>query len=707
MGSKKINRLTVYTAGETISANEHNAEHQQYVDNFNELFKSFDYDGVFHYPFASKVKFEYTDLKLEDLLKVAVNPDGTIKGEKVEISFSDLSLNDLLITSVNPDGTIKAEKVVEPSFSPSNLKDFLSVAHNPDGTIKSDGIDSEELYAHNHDKNAHIELNSRFVKKPFVYGNFSGKAGETVVLYATGGQSIGGVSYKWELPNGSVSYGDSVSFEIPTNASNGDVLTIKCYTVNDDGFTSEPTEVQIVVSDNPLRCDFALNSEILECGRTYELTISANKNVDSYNVKCSSGVVEQVGNGRFSITFPKSDEDLNALISIEVVSGSEVVRQVLKRRVKQSNNKIIRLRQRFKAYDSSCCLNSSGVLLGASLDTASSILMGFDHTLNLRWGLAIDDNRFRISGIGLDDGYILSLDGKYLVKLDNDGNVVKTISLDTNLSKVSNIFSCLGGDIYVGSYWYDSSNRKNYHVLLKFDSSLNFIKGVKIPLSGDTYTLGTDGVNIYALFGKILLKFDENLSLLKAVKFNNDALMSCDGNNIYVAEKDNGVVLKLDTEFNLLKGVRITADDVSPGIEVIYAHNNKVYLAVTRVDGAVARLSADLVLEEVYRFGVSWVCGVSIINSYDDNLYMSCSLRDPADRVTVGLLKLKKLRQAQSVFGFSITQMVGFKAQEVQYSISNFSPSISDFTPQTSVASLSLSKFAPLHIVDWLEVKND
>lgn len=129
MASKKISRLTVYATGQTINTNEHNAEHQQYVDNFNELFKSFDYDGNYHYPLADKVKFNFTSLKLENFASVAHNPDGTVK----------------------------ADKVLEPSWTPSDVKSFLEVSHNPDGTIKSDGIDDPLIYAHNHDANAHPE----------------------------------------------------------------------------------------------------------------------------------------------------------------------------------------------------------------------------------------------------------------------------------------------------------------------------------------------------------------------------------------------------------------------------------------------------------------------------------------------------------------------------------------------------------------------
>ena len=129
MASKSISRLTLYTTGQPIKADEHNAEHQMYVYNLNELFKSFDYDGVYHYLFADKTKF----------------------------TFSNLNLEQILSSSHNSDGTIKATKVKDNTWSVSDLKAFLDVAHHPDGTIKSDGISDTELYNHNHDVSAHPE----------------------------------------------------------------------------------------------------------------------------------------------------------------------------------------------------------------------------------------------------------------------------------------------------------------------------------------------------------------------------------------------------------------------------------------------------------------------------------------------------------------------------------------------------------------------
>ena len=130
MASKQISRLTTYVAGQTIDPDEHNSEHQQYVDNFNELFKSFDYDGNYHYLFADKTR----------------------------LSFSDKNVDELLSLSHNPDGTIKADSVVYEGWGLPDLPSFLAVSHNPDGTVKVDDATIEfdgalklKAGGHNHD----------------------------------------------------------------------------------------------------------------------------------------------------------------------------------------------------------------------------------------------------------------------------------------------------------------------------------------------------------------------------------------------------------------------------------------------------------------------------------------------------------------------------------------------------------------------------
>lgn len=132
MASKNISRLTVYTTGQPINANEHNAEHQQYVDNFNELFQSFDYSAGIH-----KLKADYT-----------------------KFTFTSLNLEEILSTSHNPDGTVKADKVVD-TWANMDISSFLQVAHNSDGTIKSDGINDPLIQAHNTDITAHPDIRQK------------------------------------------------------------------------------------------------------------------------------------------------------------------------------------------------------------------------------------------------------------------------------------------------------------------------------------------------------------------------------------------------------------------------------------------------------------------------------------------------------------------------------------------------------------------
>ncbi len=130
MTSKNISRSAIFTSNTPITASEHNAEHDLVVDNINELFKSFDYDGVIH----------------------------RLRGQYCIFNFSNLDLESLLSTSHNSDGSVKATAVKDANWTVSDLKAFLDVAHNPDGTVKSDGINDPLITAHNNDTSAHADI---------------------------------------------------------------------------------------------------------------------------------------------------------------------------------------------------------------------------------------------------------------------------------------------------------------------------------------------------------------------------------------------------------------------------------------------------------------------------------------------------------------------------------------------------------------------
>ncbi len=102
MAKKSIVRIHGFQAGTPIRSSEVNNELNQLVTSVNELYDCGEYENNLFYPLASRV--------------------------------------------------------IEPTWNPRDLKSFLEVAHYPDGRIKSDGIADAELYNHNHDPNAHPEV---------------------------------------------------------------------------------------------------------------------------------------------------------------------------------------------------------------------------------------------------------------------------------------------------------------------------------------------------------------------------------------------------------------------------------------------------------------------------------------------------------------------------------------------------------------------
>ena len=159
MAKKQISRIYDFQPGTTIRSTEVDSELNQLVSSVNEIYDCGDYANGLFYPLASRVvEYTWTPSILKDFLDVAHNPNGTIKADKVIDSSLGQNISLLLNVSHNPDGTIKATSVVDPNWNVTDLKAFLDVAHYPDGKIKSDGISDPALYQHNHDPQAHPEI---------------------------------------------------------------------------------------------------------------------------------------------------------------------------------------------------------------------------------------------------------------------------------------------------------------------------------------------------------------------------------------------------------------------------------------------------------------------------------------------------------------------------------------------------------------------
>ncbi len=230
MASKNISRLTAYITGQTINADEHNAEHQQYIDNLNELFKSFDYDGTFHYLLSDKTKFTFSNLNLEQILSSSHNADGTVKANAIKNILTN-----------------------------TDLKNFLDVAHNPDGTIKSDGISDPLIYAHNNDSNAHPGIKRiEVVSPPTITGSSTASIG-----YSTSWQ-VSAESYlnqNVSIAKFIIDWGDGSAEEVPATSNTatishtytgaeGETKTISVIAVDTLGNKSKSATLQISLVNN-------------------------------------------------------------------------------------------------------------------------------------------------------------------------------------------------------------------------------------------------------------------------------------------------------------------------------------------------------------------------------------------------------------------------------------------------------------------------
>jgi len=671
MGSKKINRLTVYTTGETIKANEHNAEHQQYIDNFNELFKSFDYDGVFHYPLASKVKFEYTDLKLEDLLKVAINPDGTVK----------------------------IDKVVSPDWTPSNLKAFLEVSHNPDGTIKSDGVNDPVIYAHNHDTNAHPNLSP--IKRPKIVSPSDGATDFMGTVesspYAVSDRFYGKhEASDWEISDqpdfSNVVYS---SYDDTTNLTSLDVsgkglqpsttyyVRVRYKSMGHASLWSEPISFTTPANRAPAINSVSWNDDVLYDNKSYTVKINASDpdgDPLSYSVSCDDPNVEikqdSSDSSIFHITFPDYKEDTTVNFTYTASDG------IAESKLTESKTVLD-----FKEYIGVLSQDNNVFIRDVKTDSCNVFVCGYFYNGNHNVGFVakLDNNLSLVKQVAIDSGSNLYLTG---ITIDSNGNVfvcgytdsdIYVGKLDNGLALVKQITIATSGDnwifcyditidsngnVFVCGYKKDGSSYISY--VARLDNELNSINKRTINSGSNLYltdiTIDSDG-NVFVCgwiehndrdIGAIA-KLDNNLSLVKQVAIDSGSNLYLTGittdsdGNVFVCGRINngshnvGFIAKMDNNLGTAKQIAIDSEDGAIFVGITTDANGNIFVCGSYTSGHkvgfIVKMDNDfgVLAEKGLDSGVETsVLGCIVIN---DTLFVNAEINDSVCKGMVARLE--------------------------------------------------------------------
>lgn len=632
MASKTINRLTIYTSGDTIRANEHNAEHQLFVDNLNELFQSFDYEGNIHYP----------------------------KGSLVKLSFTTNNLEDLLIVAHNSDGTIKADAVKDLSWNPSNLKDFLAVAHNSDGTIKSDGISDPLIYAHNNDSNAHAVLMANhnndpnahqnlfnrftFIEKPSITDpsdgatDFWGYVKLSTLITQNHFEASGCTQIKWEFAADSdftnivySGYSDCSGFntaEIASTLGTSSTYYVRgAYVV--DGHKSEWSDaISFTTADKlpPTIDSIVWNSDKLFDRRIYQVTINATDPAGetlTYSMTCNDPDVdiEAVASNQFKISLPDYVEDTTLTFTYSVENSKakvftteektvyDTIGIVFKTDTSCDRNKWYKYNNVLYSADSTSIykISTSGDIIKAkqfSVSDVTHVLLSdganiFRVTSNRVIKMSLDLSL--ISAKQLSNNYydaILIGDKIYLAGyIYNDYSLL--VSLKTDFSEVNAVKGLTGLDrtpyfksitsdgtyLYVTGYAYNGTYN-TVHVA-KFDLNLNLISEIYLDTTTSVYPYSISvGNYVYVVYGQGILKFDKSLNLIQTYQIDIDysnTQIYCNENDCYIATRNSDSKLLIIKNFVQAYGVYVNEGAYIPSF--VKAFDNTIIAAGSVNDG--------------------------------------------------------------------------------------------------------------------------
>ncbi len=686
MASKNISRLTAYITGQTINADEHNAEHQQYVDNFNELFKSFDYDGNFHYLLSDKTKF----------------------------TFSNLNLEQILSSSHNADGTVKATKVVDSNWSVADLKSFLDISHNPDGTIKSNGIDDPLIYAHNNDTNSHLDIRNTVFKPPFIAGNSGNIAGSNIVLKAAASYSpydkFSNVSYEWILPDGTVYIGDSVTWTIPATAIVGDIYTFKCRASDELGNYSNYSEFTVTVTDNQSPTfTYSFDKDVKEDNTTYTLTINATDiegDILSYNVYSTNPFIsvqqDTLNNNVFYITVTEVVEPVNIDIIIEVSDGINTVSDVYNSVVYPTKNKLtlfVHSKDIQIGYGvislSSEFIYLAGYLYNSYTATGYVVVYKFDKNLNYIKHTIINA-AYRTYSIKSDNNgniFLLTTDG--LFKLDSDLNIVNAVSI-SNFSANSNV-SQLDVDqydnVYVVFSYYNSAVPQYELHLVKFDNNLNIVAQTGITDGTTSYryynnTIKIDSLgNIYIVCDYLAFKFDTNLNLVANTYTGLTSALYIDiddANNFLILNSSSNIIARYDlATLSLIDAISVSSLDKTQTIVKDVKSTTDGYFCIysNGTNYGLVKFDVNLIpVNSLYIKGFTPKIGIGRIINNGNNIYILGTLYYIEGTSTYSNYFLLKTNNALNSFNAKDLDLITYKNLS-NVVISTYAPATGNFTP--------------------------
>ena len=184
----------------------------------------------------------------------------------------------------------------------------------------------------------------RVVSFPSISGPTIVKYGHTITLTASGsktgfgseGESIR--AYVWELPDGSITEGDTINYQIPNNPSYvGTVYIFKCHAEDTLGNKSRTIEhrVEVTVGGAPDIDEIQWSEDPPHHDNaSYILTIIASDpDNDSltYSVTCSDSNVtiiqDENDSRKFTVTYPDYSADTNVTFTYTGSDGTHNVQQ--------------------------------------------------------------------------------------------------------------------------------------------------------------------------------------------------------------------------------------------------------------------------------------------------------------------------------------------------------------------------------------------